>query len=62
MEKLYTLEEAQKLLRISRSTINHWLENGTLGSTKIGRRRYILESELNDLIYSNYRKGCKNNY
>lgn len=59
MEKLYTLDEAQKLLRISRSTINKWLDNGTLGSTKIGRRRYILESELNDLIFNNYRRGSK---
>lgn len=57
--QLLTIDEAQKLLRISRSTINKWLDNGTLGSTKIGRRRYILESELNDLIFNNYRRGSK---
>ena len=59
MTQLLTIDEAQKLLRISRSTINKWLDNGTLGSTKIGRRRYILESELNDLIFNNYRRGSK---
>lgn len=59
MTQLLTIDEAQKLLRISRSTMNKWLDNGTIGSTKIGRRRYILESELNDLIFNNYRRGSK---
>jgi excisionase family DNA binding protein len=50
MERLYSLEEASKLLRVSHWTLRGWIRRGSLRSAKIGHRRVIRESELQLLI------------
>lgn len=50
MEKLYSVDEAAEMLRLSRWTIWDWLKKGKLRGAKIGDRRVIRESELLRLI------------
>jgi excisionase family DNA binding protein len=50
MEKLYTVDEAAELLRLSHWTIWSWLKTGKLLGSKVGDRRVIRESELQRLI------------
>jgi excisionase family DNA binding protein len=50
MEKLYSVEEAAEMLRLSHWTIWSWLRTGKLRGAKIGDRRVIRESELLRLI------------
>lgn len=44
-----TIEEAMKLMGISRNTLTTWLENG-LPKYKIDRKQYIKKSELYKFI------------
>jgi excisionase family DNA binding protein len=50
MEKLYSVDEAAELLRLSHWTIWQWLKTGKLRGAKVGDRRVIRESELQRLI------------
>lgn len=50
VEKLYSVNEAAELLRLSHWTIWSWLKTGKLRGAKIGDRRVIRESELQRLI------------
>jgi excisionase family DNA binding protein len=50
MEKLYSVDEAAEMLRLSHWTIWSWLKTGKLRGAKIGDRRVIRESELLRLI------------
>jgi len=50
MEKLYSVDEAAELLRLSRWTIWSWLKTGKIRGAKVGDRRIIRESELQRLI------------
>ena len=46
MERLYSVDEAAELLRLSHWTIWSWLKTGKLRGAKVGDRRVIRESEL----------------
>jgi excisionase family DNA binding protein len=51
IERLYSVEEAAEVLRVSHWTIWAWLKTGKLRGTKIGGdRRVIKETELQRLI------------
>jgi excisionase family DNA binding protein len=50
MEKLYSIQEAADLLRVSHWTLRGWIQLGKLRSAKIGDRRVIRESELMRLV------------
>lgn len=50
MEKLYSIDEAARTLRLSHWTLRAWIQTGKLRSAKIGDRRVIRESELQRLI------------
>ncbi len=59
MEKLYSINEAAELLRVSHWTIRGWIQTGKLRSAKVGDRRVIRESELQRLIVDNPRPETK---
>jgi len=44
--RIYTLEEAQKLLKISSSTMRRLVKRGVIRAAKIGGQYRILETEL----------------
>ena len=50
LEKLYSVDEAAELLRLSHWTIRGYLKTGKLRGARIGDRRLIRESELQRLI------------
>ncbi len=50
MERLYSVDEAAELLRLSHWTIWSWLKTGKLRGVKVGDRRLIRESELQRVI------------
>ena len=50
LEKLYLVNEAAELVRVSSWTIWAKLKNGELLRTKVGGRTVIRESELQKLI------------
>lgn len=51
MERYFTLEEAAKLLRISRSTMYRLLKSGKLRTVRLGeRRRLVPESAVEELV------------
>ncbi|MFA5348983.1 MAG: helix-turn-helix domain-containing protein [Candidatus Paceibacterota bacterium] len=52
MEKIMTLKEAAKILRVSERTIMRYLKSGKLKASKVGRWR-IRESNLEDFLKSN---------
>jgi excisionase family DNA binding protein len=43
---VYTTEETQKLLKVSKSTIKRLLKNGLLRANKIGKQYRILGKEI----------------
>ena len=47
---VYTTEEAQKLLRVSNSTIKRMLKRGLINANKFGRQYRILGKEILRLI------------
>jgi excisionase family DNA binding protein len=47
---VYTTEEAQKLLRVSNSTIKRMLKRGLINANKVGRQYRILGKEILRLI------------
>ena len=52
-----TTEEVCIALNISRKTLHNWEKQGKIGFTRIGERKklYLVE-EVNNLIFSNYKK------
>lgn len=46
MEKLFTLKETAKILRVSERTIMRYLKSGKLKASKVGKWR-IKQSDLN---------------
>lgn len=56
MEKLYSVDEAAELLRLSHWTIWSWLKTGKLRGAKVGDRRVIRESELQRLVIDDPRQ------
>jgi len=60
MEKLFTLKETAKILRVSERTVMRYLKSGKLKASKAGQWR-IKQSDLNKFLdkYSNIRKKIK---
>ena len=58
MEELITFEEAMKLLKISRPTLNRWVRDGRIQKVKLGEgrrgtvrfRKEDIEKFINDSI------------
>jgi excisionase family DNA binding protein len=59
MERLYSVDEAAEMLRLSHWTIWSWLKTGKLRGAKVGDRRVIRESELQRLIVDDPRAAQK---
>jgi len=57
MDKLLTLKETAKILRVSERTIMRYLKAGKLKASKVGQWR-IKESQLNEFLdkYSNSKR------
>ena len=52
MEKLFTLKETAKILRVSERTIMRYLKSGKLKASKLGQWR-IKESDLEKFLKEN---------
>jgi excisionase family DNA binding protein len=50
MERLYSVDEAAELVRVSHWTIRTWIRTGKLRGSKFGKRRVIRESELQRVL------------
>lgn len=50
MEQLYTINEAARVLRISRETLYRWIREGRLTYAEVGPRRRIRESDIRAII------------
>jgi len=48
--KLYTTEEIAALFKVHYKTVLRWIKLGKLPATKIGRRYYISEEDLQQLL------------
>ena len=60
MEKLLTLKETAKILRVSERTIMRYLKSGKLKASRVGQWR-IKQSDLNKFLekYSNVKRKTK---
>jgi len=60
MEKLLTLKETAKVLRVSERTIMRYLKSGKLKASRVGQWR-IKQSDLNKFLekYSNVKRESK---
>ena len=58
MEKLLTLKETAKILRVSERTIMRYLKSGKLKASKVGRWR-IKESDLEKFLKVNSNQTIK---
>lgn len=52
MDRIYTLAEAVKILKVSRDTLHRWEKNGILKMTRIGGRTFIKAEEIDRLLNS----------
>jgi excisionase family DNA binding protein len=50
MVRVYSVDEAANVLRVSHWTVRQWIKDGRLPSARVGRRVVIRESELQRLI------------
>jgi excisionase family DNA binding protein len=48
--EVLTVNEVCELLKLGRTVVNSYLWNGTLPSLKIGRRRLVLRSDLQQFL------------
>lgn len=48
--KVYTLEEVQELLKVTRRTLYSYIKAGTLKATKIGRYWRVRHADLKEFI------------
>jgi len=46
IEKLYTVNEVAKMLRVSKPTVYHWFNEGYLAFVWVGGRRRVKESDV----------------
>jgi len=60
MDKLLTLKEVAKILRVSERSVMRYLKAGKLNASKVGQWR-IKESDLNKFLekYSNVKRKSK---
>lgn len=49
-KKLLTVEEVAYYLTLSPQTIRRWIKDGYIKSTKIGRKHFIAQRELDRLL------------
>ena len=49
-QEVYTTEQAQDYLKVSKSTMKRFLKNGTIRANKVGKRYKILGRELLRLV------------
>jgi len=57
MDKLLTIKEVAKILRVSERSVNRYIESGRLKASRIGQWR-IKQSDLNKFLdkYSNVKR------
>jgi excisionase family DNA binding protein len=55
MEGLLTIDQTAEFTGLSSWTIRYWINQGKLGSVKIGRRVLVERAELNKLVAENRR-------
>jgi len=58
MDKLLTIKEVAKILRVSERSINRYIESGRLRASRIGQWR-IKESDLERFLDKNSNKAKK---
>jgi excisionase family DNA binding protein len=57
-DKIYTIEQVAKKLAVSPDTVQTWMEEGKLGSVKIGYRTVrILQSDIDNFIRDHHRES-----
>ncbi len=59
---VYTTEEAEKLLKVSNSTMKRMLKNGLLKANKVGKQYRILGLELLRLVSPEVEKKAVEKY
>ncbi len=57
MERLYSVEEAAELLRVSPHTLRLWVYQGRLRATKLGRRTVFTEDQLSAFVEAGQKAG-----
>ena len=50
MVKMFSVEMAAELLNVSPWTIRAWIKQGKLGSAKLGSRRLVPQSDIEDFV------------
>lgn len=50
MIKMFSVEMAAELLSVSPWTIRAWIKQGKLGSAKLGTRRVVPQSEIEEFV------------
>ena len=57
LDRIYTIPEVAGLLGVHKDTVQTWIEEGKLGSVKIGYRTVrILQSDVDEFIRSRHVK------
>lgn len=51
MNDLYTLKEACKLIGVSYKTLYTWISNNEISYTKIGKRYYLTQEQINSVVF-----------
>lgn len=49
-EEVYTVEEVQKKMKVTRQTVYNWIKSGALESFKVGRSVRITQTALDKFI------------
>lgn len=62
LNEVYTTTEAQKLLKISDSTMKRLLKNGLIKANKVGGQYRILGKELLRIVSPELEKGAVKSY
>ena len=52
IKDLITLKQASKIIGISYKTLYGWVSNNEVSYTKIGKRYYMTQEQLNALVFS----------
>lgn len=59
---VYTTEEAEKLLKVSKSTMKRMLKNGLIRANKVGKQYRILGLELLRIVSPDVQKKAVKSY
>jgi len=52
-DKVYDFTDLEKLLNVSRRTLQNWKSDGLMKFTEVGKKRYITSSELKRFLEAN---------